>query len=164
MIYFVYFIQVENSGPIKIGISWDIFRRLTHIQSASYEELHLIGDIHCRDRKAALALESELHQQFKDFHIRGEWFRAEPEVLAAVPAPCSRDAACISTTRHKLPPSPFSAPFAPFSLPLGKRRLDMSGAYPPWADAVDRKNLSALDDLTRRRMMTQAKRWCGSGD
>ena len=164
MIYFVYFVQAGDSGPIKIGIAWNISARLYALQSAAHEELHLIGDIHCRDREAALALESKLHQQFKNFHIRGEWFRAASEVFAAVPSPCFQDAVCVSNKqRKKPPPSPFSTPFASFSVPAGKRRLEVTGEYPPWADAIDRKNLSTVDAYARRRMLICAKRWCGSG-
>ena len=70
-----YFIQRGKNGPIKIGKSKDPEARLKELQTASDEELHLLavvsGDI-----------EKQLHEHFKNFRIRGEWFEAEPALIS----------------------------------------------------------------------------------
>ncbi len=156
MIHYVYFIQAEDNGPIKIGHSWNILTRLCDLQEATFIELRRIGDVHCNGKKAAKVLEQELLQQLKNFCIRGEWFRATPEVLAMVPPACAPNAVCTYT-------SPDIQSASPFSLPPSQRPLELVGDHPSWFDNIDRENLATLSDATQRRMIAQAKHWCGSG-
>jgi hypothetical protein len=76
----VYFIQVEENGPIKIGYtSLEVSIRLATLQSANHQELRLLGFI-MGDR----VLESELQGQCADARIRGEWFWPTVAVRALV--------------------------------------------------------------------------------
>lgn len=158
MIYFVYFIQAGLAGPIKIGVSWNIPSRLYALQQASHEELHHIGDLHCTNKAAALVAERALHEQLQNTHIRGEWFESTAEVRATVPAACPSGSACFTP-----PPVEDKTAVLAFSLPRGKRLLDWESEYPPWADHIDRQNLSPLSSQERLRLLAQARRSCGSG-
>ncbi len=66
----VYFIQAGENGPIKIGFSDNIKKRMLSLQTAHYEELRLLGAVQGADE-----MESYLHRKFRRLHIRGEWFR-----------------------------------------------------------------------------------------
>lgn len=75
----VYFIQAGNSGPVKIGRSDDVRKRLAALQTAHYEKLHL--RLVCRINASENAgdfgrTERALHTIFSQHHIRGEWFHA----------------------------------------------------------------------------------------
>lgn len=80
----VYFIQVAGNGPIKIGYAANVRSRLASLQTASFLDLKVIGQIEgdCR-------LERALHQRLAPWHIVREWFRAEPPVFAALRDPPS---------------------------------------------------------------------------
>jgi hypothetical protein len=73
----VYFIRSGTDGPIKIGKASDVMRRLSGLQSAHAEELRLLATTRA-------VTEDELHQRFAHLRMRGEWFRAEPELLAFI--------------------------------------------------------------------------------
>lgn len=79
---FVYFIQAE-SGPIKIGQSQDIERRLRALQAASADRLLLVGWIHDTDCQKD-PLEARLHRRFAKARVAGEWFHPVPELLAFI--------------------------------------------------------------------------------
>ena len=70
----VYFIRAA-SGPIKIGKSSEPFKRFEALQTASFEDLTLLGIAHDLD-------EAELHQRFSQHHLSREWFNPAPEILA----------------------------------------------------------------------------------
>jgi hypothetical protein len=65
----VYFVQVGDNGPIKIGKAVSPLARLAELQTGNPIELIprllLLGGRH----------ERFLHRRFKDCRIRGEWFR-----------------------------------------------------------------------------------------
>lgn len=66
---FIYFIQREDTGAVKIGLSKDPTRRLATLQTGNEFELklrHLIP--------GGLPEERQLHQRFAPARIRGEWF------------------------------------------------------------------------------------------
>jgi hypothetical protein len=70
---FIYFIQ--TTAYIKIGLAKDPIKRLASFQIASPKKLHLVGLIEGRSWT-----EAKLHRQFADIRVRGEWFRATPEL------------------------------------------------------------------------------------
>jgi len=70
----VYFIR--RGDTIKIGTTKDLKRRLSGLQTSHSEPLELMAAI-SDDRIG----EFETHEQFAHLRIRGEWFRAEPELL-----------------------------------------------------------------------------------
>ena len=81
----VYFIQVGDDGPIKIGSSSNAGGRLATLQNGHYERLHLIGTT-----PGGYVVESVIHQKLAQFVIRGEWYAAVPEVLAEIQEPMER--------------------------------------------------------------------------
>lgn len=76
----VYFIaENENddycSLRVKIGRSGDIRARLRYLQTGSPYDLKVMGWIESDDDKR---LESELHEKYRDHHVRLEWFKLQP--------------------------------------------------------------------------------------
>jgi hypothetical protein len=76
---FVYFIQEQNDGPIKIGYSARPEKRLSDLQTGNPDQLHLRHVIP-GDRQ----VERQLHRRFEPARIRLEWFGGEylPIILA----------------------------------------------------------------------------------
>ena len=68
----VYFVRSGDS--IKIGSASDFKRRSSSLQTASPEPLNVLAIVPGLD-------EYKIHQRFAHLRIRGEWFRAEPELL-----------------------------------------------------------------------------------
>jgi hypothetical protein len=75
----VYFVRDDAAGAVKIGWTRQLASRLAALQTASANRLVLLGRI-----PGSLADEAALHQRFAGHRVRGEWFRADPELLAAV--------------------------------------------------------------------------------
>lgn len=71
----IYFIQEGGEGNIKIGKAKDVIKRLKQLQGNNGNDLWLLG--HCDDSWN----EKKLHEKFKDFRIRGEWFRFNTNIL-----------------------------------------------------------------------------------
>lgn len=70
----VYFIRAADA--IKIGFSIDPPGRLASLQTSNPEDLHLMGAV-----RGTTADERELHVMFCHLRLRGEWFRAEEELI-----------------------------------------------------------------------------------
>ncbi len=66
---FVYFIQPLGGGPVKIGRTTNVLRRLNTIQSNSPVPLKIL-----RVLEGGHEQESALHIKFKDDRLWGEWF------------------------------------------------------------------------------------------
>lgn len=77
----VYFIQGENSGLIKIGKSDKPDARISDLQAGSPVRLNLIGVVY--DRSAG-ELERNLHKVFANLRRHGEWFEDHPALLAYI--------------------------------------------------------------------------------
>jgi hypothetical protein len=74
----IYFIQAGRSGPVKIGqTNKPILQRLSGLQSGNHERLYILATIPDSND----TYERSLHRQFRPLHIRGEWFRNDPELL-----------------------------------------------------------------------------------
>jgi len=74
---YIYFLQSKTGGPIKIGRSCQLRRRLSTLQISSSEELVLILTL-----KTTVGLtEKDVHKMFKNDHIRGEWFEASEDLV-----------------------------------------------------------------------------------
>jgi hypothetical protein len=76
---FVYFVQSDRGGPIKIGWASHVEGRLVAMQA------------HCPFRLVVLAAacgsmgdEIELHYEFAHLHSHGEWFRPESDLLTRI--------------------------------------------------------------------------------
>lgn len=71
----VYFIQATRGGPVKIGQSDRVERRLADLQSASPYPLRIVATL-----DGTCALERELHVLFAAHRLHGEWFRPCAEI------------------------------------------------------------------------------------
>ncbi len=66
----IYFIQSGYGGPIKIGKTNDVWRRLGDIQTHNPEKLTILGVL-----DETPGMEMHLHVLFRDLRIRGEWYK-----------------------------------------------------------------------------------------
>lgn len=71
----VYFLQ-SSDGPIKIGLTWNVNKRVDQIQISTPAELRILGVI-----PGEMALESEIHKKFEHLKIKGEWFKPGQDLL-----------------------------------------------------------------------------------
>jgi len=65
----IYFVQAGEDGPIKIGYSVDIKRRISELATASPYPLRLLGYM-----RGDGVRESEIQNSFARYRIHGEWF------------------------------------------------------------------------------------------
>ena len=72
---FVYFIQAEHGGPVKIGWTYDPDSRLKTLQTASPYKLVIRFLLPGTQR-----LEHYLHDRFAAYRLEGEWFEAHPDM------------------------------------------------------------------------------------
>ena len=77
----VYFIQAGDDGPIKIGrTQGSPLGRMEALQAGIPVDLRILAIIsHVRSSH-----ETDLHRRFAHLHIRGEWFRPEPDLLTYI--------------------------------------------------------------------------------
>lgn len=75
----IYCIQGESGGPIKIGFAVDVFDRMAALQAASPLKLVLLAG-----RRAQFWEERRLHQSHGKDRLHGEWFSPSAEVLDLV--------------------------------------------------------------------------------
>ena len=79
----IYFIQQGTDGPIKIGYtSGSVERRISTLQTASPEKLHLIAK-----GNGTKVNESMLHQMFSDERLNGEWFKPSERLIEYIHNP-----------------------------------------------------------------------------
>lgn len=74
-----YLIQAGDEGPIKIGFSRDPHERLIALQTSHPEQLYLRASI-----AGPASNEAVLHAFYSREHLRGEWFRPSPRLLAFI--------------------------------------------------------------------------------
>lgn len=72
----VYFISYED-GPIKIGKTVNIHRRLKELQIAHPEKLHILG-------VTQSISESDLHEEWAGYRLSGEWFTRDLSLLKRI--------------------------------------------------------------------------------
>lgn len=68
---FVYFVSVDG-GPIKIGWTGDLDRRIAGLQTAHWNLIGLIAVLPGRPSR-----ERKIHRELAAHRIRGEWFEAD---------------------------------------------------------------------------------------
>ena len=66
----VYFIVPDGRDVVRIGYSSRVKRQLADMQASSPDNLSIALEVDGTE-----ALESALHQRFRDSRIRGEWYR-----------------------------------------------------------------------------------------
>lgn len=74
---YVYF--VSDGESIKIGRAVNVLNRLRAMQSGSAKPLTVLATFLTDN-----SIESELHRRFKAAHVKGEWYRPAPELLAFI--------------------------------------------------------------------------------
>jgi hypothetical protein len=72
----IYFVQSGNDGPIKIGYTSDVARRINKMQCDTPHKLHVLGVLDAEQNT-----EKELHSRFAPFRYRAEWYNPEQELL-----------------------------------------------------------------------------------
>lgn len=83
----IYFIQANTGGPVKVGYARSVNRRLNALQGASPARLLVVAQI-----PGAMADEKRLHAKLQPERVRGEWFTPGPlfkalmlEIFGALP-------------------------------------------------------------------------------
>src|SRR5665213_1992906 len=66
---YIYFLQSMHGGPIKIGTTQSLIKRLKSISLLNPFELQLLLTM-----DGGYEREAQLHQQFKHLRHHGEWF------------------------------------------------------------------------------------------
>ena len=82
--YELYFIGAwidDDLVAVKIGVSKDCEQRLRELQSHTFADLSILGYFTYSSVELARKLEKQAHKALEEYRLRGEWFRAEPEVL-----------------------------------------------------------------------------------
>lgn len=76
---YVYLIGYAHDplSPVKIGMTGDMYDRLSSLQSANPMKLVVKCEIGPFPRKEAKRLESQFHRKLLGYNIRGEWFEHE---------------------------------------------------------------------------------------
>jgi len=76
----IYFIRPVDGGPIKIGTSIDVMRRLKELQWTFRIKMHVLGIIDGNED-----IEHSLHIRFGHIRIGGsEWFHPTNELIAFI--------------------------------------------------------------------------------
>jgi hypothetical protein len=71
----VYFVQAGNDvGPVKIGVTCDISKRIEMLQTGSWEPLKLLATFSFEDEQGARGAEQGFHYIFEPERLNGEWF------------------------------------------------------------------------------------------
>jgi hypothetical protein len=76
---YVYFIRDDTSRNVKVGTARNPRRRLAALQTGSASPLSFIGAV-----VGGRAREKELHEQFRQYHRRGEWFDGSAPMMAMI--------------------------------------------------------------------------------
>lgn len=75
----VYFIRRGDSGPVKIGFSANVRKRIRSLQTGSAEPLKLLAVAEGGEQT-----ERFLHEQFARHRLEGEWFSPDASLLALI--------------------------------------------------------------------------------
>jgi hypothetical protein len=75
----VYFLKNGKRKSVKIGVSGNVEKRLSSINTAAADKLTCIATV-----EGGYGKEKALHKQFKAYWIKGEWFRLEGELAEYV--------------------------------------------------------------------------------
>jgi len=76
---FIYFIQGECGGPIKIGYTTDLKARLKTLQTGYPDRLELLFAFPGNPED-----EKKTHERYGEYRLQGEWFRPTPELLKSI--------------------------------------------------------------------------------
>ena len=73
---FIYFMQIGENGPIKIGLTFKVQRRLAQAQTFNYQPITLLSSF-----PGSQTLETVLLKRFSRHRLRGEWFEFNDELF-----------------------------------------------------------------------------------
>lgn len=76
---YVYFIQGESGGPIKIGYTNDVKKRVNTLQTGHPDTLRVLVVI-----PGSVKTEEEYHRKHGDARLRGEWFKPTEKLLTEI--------------------------------------------------------------------------------
>src|SRR3990167_418824 len=76
----IYFIQVGDDGPVKIGYSTNPKERCRYLQSLHFEKLKIIREI-----DGDFRAERYFHKRFLSNKLRGEWFNFSHDMMTEAP-------------------------------------------------------------------------------
>jgi len=79
----IYFVQMPDAGPIKIGHTTNVRNRLSQLQVSMPQSLTLLGI-----RDGGVETEKKLHRRLESERLSGEWFKPSPLVLATIQEDC----------------------------------------------------------------------------
>ncbi|NML11618.1 GIY-YIG nuclease family protein [Sphingobium sp. AR-3-1] len=74
----VYFAAADD-GPIKIGATCDVGRRLRELRTKSKQDLRLLAAV-----DGGMFAEMLYHSRFAAHRLHGEWFVRHPDILAEI--------------------------------------------------------------------------------
>ena len=77
--HYLYFVYANEA--VKIGITNCIEKRMYHYKTSNPGDVILIADLTLQNKEIAEILESKIHNKFKQYKIKGEWFCANEEIL-----------------------------------------------------------------------------------
>lgn len=72
--HLVYVIQTTKHGPIKVGLTSNLKKRIAQIQTGCPNPVTLVAWYPRSSRRKAAALEKELHNLLDGHRMQGEWF------------------------------------------------------------------------------------------
>lgn len=75
----VYVIHAEQLSLVKIGSSSNLKSRIAGLRAGMPFSFTVVGFIHATNQ---LSLEAELHAKFSSFRVKGDWFTADPSMMA----------------------------------------------------------------------------------
>ena len=81
----VYFLQAEDSSPIKIGTTWRLSRRLKQLNQGAATPLRVMAVA-----PGHSFAESRIHAAFASLRIQGEWFHPGPFLLHFIANECQQ--------------------------------------------------------------------------
>jgi hypothetical protein len=76
---YVYFIQIDRIGPIKIGFTKDLGKRLMGLQVSSPYPLRILCLFPGNEN-----MEKEIHDSYREMRMEGEWFLPHPFILKEI--------------------------------------------------------------------------------
>lgn len=75
----IYFVQVDGAGPIKIGFTENLEKRIQGMLTATPGTIKVLAT-----RPGTLAEERVLHQRFAHLRVSREWFRPEEDLITYI--------------------------------------------------------------------------------
>lgn len=80
--HYVYFVQAgDEHGPIKIGNSADVEKRIQSLQTGNHLSLRTLSKFDLIAPHLAADFERSLHVAFGDLRMEGEWFKHDARIL-----------------------------------------------------------------------------------